>query len=159
MTSTNGEFQAGAPAPDFTIDTPAGNIRLSDERERHSVVLYFMRTFDCPVCMGHVALLARSYERLREQNATVLVFGPGTQGEADRLRGRVKAPFPVIADPDKIVYAAYGLGRGLGGIQRSGSFLVDTEGVVRYAVRSTVPLGALKEPALLTALRELQPAL
>jgi peroxiredoxin len=157
MTTT--DIQIGAIAPNFTLNTPTGAISLADERGRHHVVLYFMRTFDCPVCMGHVARLARTYDQLQAQNVAVLILGPGEQHEAEQLQQRLGLPFAIVADPNQIVYGQYGLGKGFGGIQQSGSFLVDIDGVVRYANRSTLPTGALKEPALLAAIRQAQSTL
>jgi peroxiredoxin len=158
MAVTTTDFQAGVVAPDFTLTAPTGEVSLAAYRGRQHVVLYFMRTFDCPVCMGHVTRLARTYNQLQAQNTVVLILGPGEQHEAEQLQHRLKLPFAVIADPDKTVYAQYGLGKGFGGIQRSGSFLVDSDGVVRYANRSTLPTGALKEPTLLAAIMQAQTA-
>ena len=143
--------QVGAEAPDFTLATPEGSTSLAAYRGRQNVVVYFMRTFDCPVCLGHVMRLARTYDQIQAQNTVVLVLGPGDRHEAEQLQRKV--PFPVLADPDRTVYRAYGLGKALG-IQQSGTFLIDGAGTVRYANRATVPLGALKEPALLAAIAQ-----
>jgi peroxiredoxin len=151
MASPTIDAQIGASAPDFTLPTSQGAISLESYRGRHNVVLYFMRTFDCPVCLGHVMRLARTYEQIQHQDTVVLVLGPGDQHEAAPLQRKV--PFQVLADPDRTVYQAYGLGKALG-IQQSGTFLIDTAGTLRYANRATVPLGALKEPALLAALAQ-----
>lgn len=152
------DLQPGAPAPDLSLATPNGVFRLAAYRGRQHVLLYFMRTFDCPVCMGHVARLRRLAAQLEAQRITVIVLGPGEQHEAERLGSRLGLSFTVIADPERGAYLQYGLDKGLGGIQRSGSFLIDDAGIVRYAVRSTLPTGALKEPLLLAAINQLAPA-
>src|ERR1044072_2385843 len=108
MTTESIDTQVGASAPDFTLSTAAGSISLGAYRGRQHVVLYFMRTFDCPVCLGHVMRLARTYAQFQAQNTAVVVLGPGEQGEADKLQ--LKVPFPVIADPRQEVYRAFGLG-------------------------------------------------
>jgi peroxiredoxin Q/BCP len=145
------DAQIGASAPDFTLPTAQGSISLEAYHGRQNVVLYFMRTFDCPVCLGHVMRLARTYEQIQAQNTVVLVLGPGDQHEAEALQRKV--PFQVLADPDRAVYQAYGLGKALG-IQQSGTFVIDSSGTLRYANRATVPLGAMKEPALLAAIAQ-----
>jgi peroxiredoxin len=151
MVTQSVDAQIGASAPDFTLATPDGTASLGSYRGRQNVVLYFMRTFDCPVCLGHVMRLARTYEQLQGQKTVVLVLGPGYRHEAEALQRKV--PFQVLADPDRAVYQAYGLGKALG-IQQSGTFLIDATGTLRYANRATVPLGALKEPALLAAIAQ-----
>ena len=145
------DAQVGASAPDFTIATASGSTSLGTYQGRQNVVLYFMRTFDCPVCLGHVMRLTRTYDQIQAQNTAILVIGPGDQHEAAQLQRKV--PFPVLADPDRVVYQVYGLGKALG-IQQSGTFLIDAGGTLRYANRATVPLGALKEPALLAAITQ-----
>jgi peroxiredoxin len=150
------ETHVGASAPDWTLATQTGPASLEAYRGRQHVVLYFMRTFDCPVCLGHVMRLARTYDQIQAQNTVVLVLGPGDQHEAEQLQRKV--PFQVLADPDRVVYGIYGLSKALG-IQQSGTFLIDSDGILRYANRATVPLGALKEPALLAAIAQAnQPA-
>ena len=151
MTTEPIDTYVGAGAPDFTLATPKGPASLGTYRDRQNVVLYFMRTFDCPVCLGHVMRLGRTYDQIQSQNTVVLVIGPGDLHEAEQLQR--KLPFQVLADPDRVVSQAYGLGKALG-IQQSGTFLIDTSGTLRYANRATVPLGALKEPALLAAIAQ-----
>jgi peroxiredoxin len=151
MATQSIDAQVGASAPQFALPTSQGPVSLESYRGRHNVVLYFMRTFDCPVCLGHVMRLARTYAQIQAQNTVVLVLGPGDTHEAELLQR--KLPFQVLADPDRTVYQAYGLGKALG-IQQSGTFVIDTAGTLRYANRATVPLGAMKEPALLAAIAQ-----
>jgi peroxiredoxin len=151
MTPESIDTNVGASAPDFTLTMPQGTTSLSAYRGRQNVVLYFMRTFDCPVCLGHVMRLARTYEQIQAQHTIVLVLGPGDAHEAEQLQRKV--PFKVLADLDRVAYEAYDLGKKLG-IQQSGTFLIDSDGILRYANRATVPLGALKEPALLAAIAQ-----
>jgi len=98
-----------------------------------------MRTA-CPPLISTIVRLKRELETVRRTR------------ELHRAKRR-KVPFPVLADLDRTVYRAYGLGKALG-IQQSGTFLIDAAGTVRYANRATVPLGALKEPALLAAIAQ-----
>ncbi len=46
MPAANGEVRIGSPAPDFTLESNAGEeVTLSNYRGRKAVVLYFMREF------------------------------------------------------------------------------------------------------------------
>jgi peroxiredoxin len=151
MTTETVELQVGAPAPEFYAATTDGEVTERSFLGRQHLVLYFMRTFDCPVCLGHVMRLARTYPQLQAHHTAVLVLGPGDDHEAQALRR--KLPFPVAADPELHIYETFGLGRHLG-IQQSGTALIDRAGTLRYLNRSTLPFGALKEPALLAAIGE-----
>jgi peroxiredoxin len=157
-TASSVELEPGSPAPDLQLDTTNDTFQLAAYRGQQHVLLYFMRTFDCPVCMGHVARLARLEAQLAAQQIAVVVFGPGDEHEAARLKERLSLRYTVVADHTRTAYLQYGLDKGLGGIQRSGSFLLDREGVLRYAVRSTLPTGALREPALMAAIAALPAA-
>jgi peroxiredoxin Q/BCP len=156
MASETHDIQIASIAPDFTLDTYEGRVSLADYRGKNHVVLYFMRAFDCPVCQHHVARLGRIYPTLQAQQTTVLVIGAGNSVDAAKLRERFGLPFPVLADVDGSVYRQYNLNKALSIIQQSGSFLIDIDGVVRYANRSTLPTGALNETLLLRAIDNVQ---
>lgn len=155
MTAETAELQVGAQAPAFHAATTDGELTEQSLVGRQHLVLYFMRTFDCPVCLGHVMRLARTYPQLQARRTAVLILGPGDAAEAAQLRR--KLPFAVAADPELRVYQTFGLGRQLG-IQQSGTALIDRRGALRYLNRSTLPFGALKEPALLAAIGEAEAA-
>jgi len=91
---------------------------------------------------------------LAERDARVLVIGGGT-ALAARLAARfLRLPFPVLHDPERAVYRAYGFERKLGVFQQSGTVLVDREGVVRHRTAGLNPSGALDGGLLLTALED-----
>lgn len=88
--------------------------------------------------------------------ATALFLGPGSPSDAAKLASRLQSPFPVLADEDGSVAAAYGFRRVmLKTILQSGTVLVDRDGVIRYVRRSTNPSGALDVDSLFLALRHL----
>lgn len=156
MTVETVELHVGASAPTFRATTTDGEVTQDTYQGRQHLVLYFMRTFDCPVCLGHVMRLARTSAQLQARHTAVLVLGPGEIDEAEALRRRL--PFPVAADPDLHIYQTFGLGQSLG-IQQSGTALIDRAGTLRYLNRSTLPFGALKEPALLAAIGQAEATL
>ena len=82
------------------------------------------------------------------------MVGPRGQTAAKLAAEKMEAPFPVLADPGRQAYRAYGFTKSLWVIQQSGWILLDKEGVVRYAVRSTNPQNSLDEAELLNVLEE-----
>ena len=158
MTPETNDIQIGSTAPDFMLDMGEGSVSLADYQGKAHVVLYFMRAFDCPVCQHHVARLGRIYPTLQAQRTAVLVVGAGRGEDAAKLRERFNLPFPVVADAEGSIYRQFGLNKALNMIQQSGSFLIDMDGVVRYANRSTLPTGALNETLLLRAIEHTQAA-
>lgn len=99
--------------------------------------------------------LAHQAEFLRAQGVSVAVVGPGSQDDARHLAERVPPTFAVIADPERRVYAAWGLERRWGVIQQSGTAVIDEHGVVRHLTRATGPGHALDLRAVLGAVRSM----
>ena len=152
MPTPQGDLEVGAVAPDFTLEGSEGAISLADFRGHQPVVLFFRRELTCPVGLRHVARLRQLYDRLHAANLAVLVIGGGSREGAIRLQQRLQLPFPVLADPERAVFGRYGLDKVLHVIQRSGTVLVDAQGVIRHLHRVTLPAEALDEAALLAAL-------
>jgi peroxiredoxin Q/BCP len=119
------------------------DISLSDFHGKKAVLLYFMREFACHTCVGHVLELARANDQLGKEGVAVLVIGGGNVDAAKRMATRYNLPFPVLADPGRTVYGQYGLDRVLALWQKSGSFLVDCQGNLRYANSAGKPSAGL----------------
>lgn len=107
-------------------------------------------------CRGHAVQLGRMYEQLQAQDVEVLVIGGGSREDAERLSRMFKLPFPVLADPDRSVYGSYGLNKALLFIQRSGTFLIDRPGIVRYIHQVTNPQASVDKAELLREVKKLQ---
>jgi peroxiredoxin len=116
--------------------------------------LYFMREFMCLQCQGHVVQLARMTDQFKAADTQVLVIGGGNPRGAERLTQMLKPPFPVLIDGDRSVYHKYDLDKVLF-IQRSGTFLIDKDGVVRYIHQVTNPGSSLNKKELLAEIGKL----
>jgi len=140
------QAKIGSRAPNFHLTAHTGDtIGLSDFRGRNSVVLFFVREFDCPQCRTHVAQLGRLYSQFQAAGATVIVI-LGNNLERTREYARLTgAPFPVLSDPDRQVYLAYELEKYFLLIQRTASIVVDRDGIVQYLKRTTLPNVWLQE--------------
>jgi peroxiredoxin len=64
----------------------------------------------------------------------VIAIAPDTQERARSYFGNNQIPFPCLADPERAVFRLYDVKSALVSLgQRPGLFIVDGEGVVRYA--------------------------
>jgi peroxiredoxin len=71
--------------------------------------LYFSRWAGCPICNMHIASYRRRADELRAANiSVVMIFHSPAQDIID-LRGDL--PFPLVADPDRTLYRAFGVGK------------------------------------------------
>jgi peroxiredoxin len=105
--------------------------------------------------------LRRDRDRLQEAGLAVVAIGQGTPEQAAWFRQHFKLPFPVLADPERQAYRAFGLGTArasnlvkpdlllatartvASGIapgrtmgdrrQLPGTFLIDRHGIIRWA--------------------------
>ena len=117
------------------------------------LVLYFMREFACPICMGHVRQLAARHAELEAGGAgAVAIIGPGGADEARVLRTRVKSEdLLLVPDPDHLAFDAVGLERRMS-IQRSGTFVLAPDGRLHEVSTATVPVRALDYKKLVRTL-------
>jgi peroxiredoxin len=89
--------------------------------------------------------LGRLNKKFQTAEAEILVILGDTPERARRYAELLKAPFPVLADPDRAVYHRYDLEKAFILIQRTASVVVDRHGVIQYIKRTTNPMLWLQE--------------
>ncbi len=137
--------QVGDQAPHFDADgtdgTEAGTRRYRlTEFEGQPVVLVFYPADNSPVCTRQLNSYTTDFDRFVEVDAVVLGLSPqSTDSHAEFSSDQGGFAFPLLADTDKAIAAAYGVLGPLGFYRRS-VFVIDAEGIVRYAHRATAGL-------------------
>src|SRR5512141_2304417 len=96
-------------------------------------------------CRAHVAQLGRLYKEFQAAGAEILVILGEDTERAGAYAASLKAPFPVLADPDRTVYHRYGLEKAMILIQRTASVVVDRQGVIQYLKQATNPMVWLQD--------------
>jgi peroxiredoxin len=103
-------------------------------------------------CRSHVEQLVQRYPQIKSAGAEVLVIlGEGPE-RTRRYADILHTPFPVLSDPERKVYARFGLDKRFLVIQRTASVVVDRQGVIRYIQRATNPMTWLQDIQGLVAL-------
>ncbi|MEZ5261426.1 MAG: peroxiredoxin [Acidimicrobiia bacterium] len=155
---TEGALRPGTPAPDFALPGTDGTVeghrtyRLSDYRGQ-PVVLVFYPGDDTPVCTRQLIAYTKDFGAFTALRTTMLAISPQDVDSHDRFAtGNGGFAFPLLADEDKAVGEAYGILGPLGFYRRS-VFVVDGEGIIRYAHRSLTGLGFQSSEKLLEAVR------
>jgi peroxiredoxin len=95
-------------------------------------------------CRAHVAQLGRMNDEFVKAGVQILVILGDSLEHARRYAELLKAPFPVLADPERAVYHRFELQRFIG-IQRTASIIVDPNGIIHYLKRSVNPMVWLQE--------------
>jgi peroxiredoxin len=156
----------GAPVdPLAFVDASGRRVSLADYRGKKSVVLVFTRGYPgyiCPLCSSYTAQIAYRYRDIVAAGAEVLVVFPGSPDKVqDFIRaakeivdqeGAAALPFPVLLDVSLRNVAAFGI---QGDLAKPSTYVIDREGVVRYAFVGDQPH---ERPDVATILRELQRA-
>jgi peroxiredoxin len=117
--------------------------------------LYFGRAPTCTNMVRHARQLAHM-EELARHHATAAIVIPGPRGAAAAVSRLLRAAHPVLADPPRAAFRAFGLPRSLALLQHSGTFIVDAAGTLVYARRAADPRRAFDRSELLDALERLR---
>lgn len=102
-------IQKGAQAPNFMMtDVMGRTFNLADFRGKR-ILLSFFREATCPFCNLRLYELTKRHEALSAQGLVVLCFFQSTAAQIRQHLLRVDRPFPLFADPQRLVYALYGI--------------------------------------------------
>lgn len=146
----------GDKAPPFTLpSTGGGQVSLSDFAGR-AVVLVFYPADETPVCTKQLNSYNDELAQFEALDAQVLGISAQSIESHEKFAGKYGFRFPLLADTDKSVAAAYGTLGPLGFPRRS-VFVVDGAGTVRYAHRAIAGLTFRPVTELVTALQSMPP--
>lgn len=132
-------LSVGDQAPDFSLPFEPSPERVtlsSFKGERNVVVLFFPLAFSS-VCTDEVCRMAEDYARWTALDAEVLAISVDSPFVAQKFARETGAAFPVLSDFNReavrawdVMYEDY---FGLRGVAKRAAFVVDRQGVVRYA--------------------------
>jgi thioredoxin-dependent peroxiredoxin len=125
----------GTAAPDFSLPDQTGTVRTLADFSGRWLVLYFYPRDDTPGCTKQACAFRDDIAALRAAGAQVVgVSVDGVESHAAFAR-KHGLPFPLLADTEGDVAAAYGSLRKLGPLRmaRRHTFVIDPQG--RIAAR------------------------
>jgi peroxiredoxin len=127
MTGEIRQPTVGDLAPAFSVPALAGGtVRLAAYHGHRNVILWFSRGFTCPYCRTSMAGVIDGYRRVVDAQAEVIQVSPNLLESARAFFGNEPVPYAFICDPDKRLYAVYGLGD-------HGALAATSAGVVSFA--------------------------
>ena len=129
----------GDKAPGFRLPGTGGSMVALADFIGKPVVLVFYPGDDSPVCTKQLSSYSRDLDEFEALDAQVL--GISAQGieSHEAFAGKHGLKFPLLADTDKAVAGLYGTLGPLGFPRRS-VFIVDRQGLIRYAHRAVAGL-------------------
>lgn len=124
----------GDHAPDFTMPTTEGRLRLDDLLAGGKLLLAFYTEDNTPLCANEVAMLRDDFAIIQELGAHVLAVSADSleshRDFTDRIGG---VPFPLGSDTALEVSRAYGVVDDAGKRSRRAMFVIDNDGRVLHA--------------------------
>jgi peroxiredoxin len=129
-------IEVGAVAPDFVLkDQNNQLVRLSDFRGRRNVLVIFYPLAFTGTCQGELCRMRDRLGDFANENAQVLTISVDSSYSHKVWADREGFDFPLLADfwPHGAVAQAYGVFNDERGYANRGTFLVDRDGVVRFA--------------------------
>lgn len=99
-------YVKGCQIPDFSVDTPfKRRVSLRELVSGKPAMLLFLRYYGCPLCQLDMHELAEHYDIITEAGGQAVVV---LQSDPDRLAEQLGSPdalpYPIVCDPEKIMY-------------------------------------------------------
>ena len=140
-------------APDFVLQSDRSeNYRLSDHAGRR-VLLVFYPGDNTPVCTRQLCEYRDGIESFVDLGVSVVGISSDDLESHRGFRNKHKLPFTLLSDPDLEVAQMYGC-KGALGMKRA-VFLVDEQGIVRYAHIEALALFRRRAEELFSVIRAL----
>jgi thioredoxin-dependent peroxiredoxin len=142
----------GDHAPDFTLPGTGGHSYSLSHYRGRAVVVVFYPGDDSPVCTKQLTSYTGDIAQFDDVGAQVLAISPQSVESHEEFSGKHGFRFPLLADVDKRVAASYGTLGPLGFPRRS-VFVVDRDGIIRYAHRAIAGLTFRSSAELVEAVK------
>lgn len=128
----------GQKAPDFSLfDSEKNKVSLSDQKGKNVVLLFFPQAFTS-VCTTELCSVRDNIALYNHTNAQVFGISVDSVFTLARYKEDQKLNFPLLSDFNKEVSAAYDsliedFVFGMKGVSKRSAFVIDKEGIIRYA--------------------------
>jgi peroxiredoxin Q/BCP len=142
----------GDKAPDFSLPGTGGRSYSLSQYAGQTVVLVFYPGDDTPVCTKQLNCYNNELAQFTDVGAQVLAVSAQDMASHERFATKHGFQFPLLSDTDKAVAGLYGTLGPLGFPRRS-VFVIDSQGIVRYAHRAIAGLTFRPVEELVGAIR------
>lgn len=131
-------LKAGDKAPNFTLfNTEKKEVSLEDYKGKNVVVLFFPLAFT-GVCTTELCTMRDDIGTYQGLDAEILAISVDSLFSLDKFKKEQNLNFELLSDFNKDVSRAYDslysdFVLGMKGVSRRSAFVIDKEGIVRYA--------------------------
>ena len=131
-------IQIGQQAPDFTLrDNEKNKVTLSDYRGRNVLLLFYPLAFT-GTCTKELCYMRDNLARYNDMNAVVFGISVDSLFAQDKFKKEQNLNFPLLSDFNKKASTAYDtiyehFYNDMDGVSKRSAFVIDKEGIIRYA--------------------------
>lgn len=132
------KIQVGQAAPDFALyDNDKNKVTLSELKGSNVLLLFFPAAFT-GVCTAELCSVRDNLKNYENANAKVFGISVDSLFTLNKFRQEQNLNFPLLSDFNKETSKAYGslyesFVFDMQGVSKRSAFVVDKEGVIRYA--------------------------
>ena len=131
-------IQTGQQAPDFMLrDNEKNKVTLSDQKGKNVVLLFFPLAFTS-TCTKELCYMRDNLSMYNSLNAQVYGISVDSLYSLNKFKQEQNLNFPLLSDFNKEASIAYDclyetFSNDMKGVSKRASFVIDKEGIVRYA--------------------------
>ena len=132
------KVQVGQAAPDFALyDNDKNKVTLSEQKGSNVVLLFFPAAFT-GVCTAELCSVRDNLKNYENVNAKVFGISVDSLFTLNKFKQEQNLNFPLLSDFNKEASKAYGslyesFVFDMQGVSKRSAFVVDKEGIIRYA--------------------------
>lgn len=132
------KIEIGQKAPSFSLyDSQKNKVGLEDFTGKNVLILFFPLAFT-GVCTKELCSIRDNMSIYNEANAQVLGISVDSLYTLNKYKEEQRLNFPLLSDFNKTVSEVYDslyetFGYGMKGVSKRSAFIVDKEGIIRYA--------------------------
>ena len=123
----------GQAAPKFKLETDTGEFFDSASLDGTWRVVFFYSRHNSPTCKRGCLTFKQQHDLFQSAGCSIVGIGPGTVEEQASFKLELgDLPFPLLADPERIVGTMYNVPMHLGQFPAKSSFLIGPDNTIRY---------------------------
>ena len=132
------KIEPGQLAPSFELyNSDKAKVKLEDFRGKNVLLLFFPLAFTS-TCTAELCSVRDNLATYNKMNAQVLGISVDSLHTLNKYRQDQQLNFPLLSDFNKDVSTAYGslyetFGYGMRGVSKRSAFVIDKDGIIRYA--------------------------
>ncbi len=153
----NTSVSVGDRAPEFKAAGTGDRTYALSDYAGSPVVLVFYPGDATPACTEQLRSYSANFDQFNDLGVHVLALSPQDVESHEAFSAANSFRFPLLYDEGKAIGDAYGI-RGPLGFYRRSVFVIDGDGIIRYARRSTAGMTYVRSDELLQAIAATQAA-